>query len=49
MVDQINAEFDIDFKTIISRLANRKKLYNVHTPHAFLDEIISLGVLVGLP
>ena len=52
MVDQINAEFDIDFKTIISRLENRKKifgLYNLHTPHSFLNEIVSFDVLVGLP
>ena len=52
MVDQINAEFDIDFKTIISRLENRKKifgLYNLHTPHSFLNEIVSFDVLVVLP
>ena len=53
MVDQINAEFDIDFKTIILRIENRKKelwlIYNLHTPHSFLDEIVSLDVLVGLP
>ena len=52
MVDQINAEFDIAFKTIILRLENRKKsfgLYNVHTPHSFLNGIVSLDVLRGLP
>ena len=45
-------KFDIDFKTIILRLTNRKKSfgsYNVHTPHSLLDEIVSLDVLVGLP
>ena len=52
MVDQINAEFEIDFKTIILRIENRRRkknfgLYNLHTSHSFLDEIVSLNVLVG--